>query len=615
MSREDHSDDLPFNPLPANLSSSAAAVLNANPSADPELLHRELMAAYVAHDREQANVKLLLLLQTINDLNILGCEPAEKAWLGRIISSALSIFAQPDFEILEPIAFPILVYNTMIANVLAGCLQATTDPFIIMVQGQTQELYKTMVLYSARNETQVDVGNLLVLNPELTSKWLYQTWKMVFSGNCNEKVTQNLSRFLSQMDHRIQPALDIQELYFGCTYLGIPEERRAKELINQSIRKWMPVDIRNTPNPRKIAVFSEYWAKGHSVHRTLFKYIEALKADHELTLLHCIRSADELDTSLFDHVQQIQFDNGRLDASVLNPNDFAAVVFPDIGMTLPSILMANLRIAPVQMMMTGHPVSTFGSHIDYFISGQEVDIAIIAQQNYSERLVLLPGFGAVHEEPTYELQGRKKQDSEVLINCSWYGQKIHWRCLETVNNALKECKNRVKLRIFAGNAPILHKGYAAFISDVSRQMTNCWVELVPHVAYEQYMGMMEEGDFAIDVFPYAGSNTVSDNLHLRKATLVREGYRWFNRIGPAMLRSAGLPELIASTDDEYARKLIRLVDDVDYREEQTRKLAGVDLKTTVYRHKGAPEFARFVKDAIAGNRLPRGTEPIVINEM
>jgi len=290
-------------------------------------------------------------------------------------------------------------------------------------------------------------------------------------------------------------------------------------------------------------------------------------------------------------------------------------VFPDIGMTLPSILMANLRIAPVQMMMTGHPVSTFGSHIDYFISGQEVDIAIIAQQNYSERLVLLPGFGAVHEEPTYELQGRKKQDSEVLINCSWYGQKIHWRCLETVNNALKECKNRVKLRIFAGNAPILHKGYAAFISDVSRQMTNCWVELVPHVAYEQYMGMMEEGDFAIDVFPYAGSNTVSDNLHLRKATLVREGYRWFNRIGPAMLRSAGLPELIASTDDEYARKLIRLVDDVDYREEQTRKLAGVDLKTTVYRHKGAPEFARFVKDAIAGNRLPRGTEPIVINEM
>ncbi len=590
------------------------AAVQTAPSADPERPLRELLAAYAARATEPANLAFLRVLQSLNDLNVLGCEAVEKTRLGRTLSTALAIFVQPDFEILEPLAFPVLVYNAMIGNIMAGCLQTTTDSLLIQVQGQPQELYKTMVLYSARNETQVDVGQLLGINPDLTSKWLYQTWKVVFSGNCNEKVTRNLSRFLSQMDHRVQPALDIQELYFGCTYLGIPEERRAKELINQSIRKWLPVEIRNTPNPRKIAVFSEYWSKGHSVHRTLWKYIEALKADHELTLLHSIRDARELDTTLFDHVQQVPFEDSRLNASILNPNDFAAVVFPDIGMTLPSILMANLRIAPVQLMMTGHPVSTFGSQIDYFISGQEVDLPIIAQQNYSERLVLLPGFGAVHEEPTYEIQGRTKQDSEILINCSWYGQKIHWRCLETVNQALKECKHRVKLRIFAGNAPILHKGYAAFINDVSRQMTSCWVELVPHLPYGQYMAMMEEGDFAIDVFPYAGSNTVSDNLHLRKPTLVREGYRWFNRIGPAMLRSAGVPDLIATTDDEYARKLIRLVDDPDHRAEQAQKLQAADLTNTVYRHKGAREFAQFVRDAIAGHRYGRGTEPIVLRE-
>jgi hypothetical protein len=504
------------------------------------------------------------------------------------------------------------MYNALIGNIMAGCLRSNTDQHIIMVRGQKQEIYKTMVLYSARNELEVDVANLMLLNPELASKWLYQTWKVVFSGNCNEKVTRNLSRFLAQMDHRVLPAFDIQELYFGCTYLGIPEERRAKELINQSIQRHIQVPIHNTPNPRKIAVFSDYWFKGHSVHRTLGQYIESLKDDFDLTLMHSIRPADQLDTSMFKDVRHVNFDGARLDASAFEMNDFSAVIYPDIGMTLPSILMSNLRIAPAQMIMTGHPASTFGGKIDYFISGQEVDLPIIAPQNYSERLVLLPGYGAVHEPPTYQLKGRVKQGSEILINCSWYGQKIHWRCLETVNNALKQCKNRVKLRVFAGNAPILHKGYAAFLNDLSRQLSNAWVEAVPHVAYEEYMALMEEGDFAIDVFPFAGSNTVSDNLHLRKPTLVREGYRWFNRIGPAMLRSAGLNELISTTDEDYMKKLIRLVDEPEYRASFAEQLKKVHLPSTVHNPKGAKEFSEFVKNVTRDPGHYKGSEPIVV---
>ena len=579
---------------------------------DPNVILKNLMAAYSAGNQQQYNAAFIHLFQTINNLNVLGINDAERQFLGRIVSSALSVFVQPDFEIMEQVAFPVLMYNALIGNVIAGCLRSNTDQHILMVRGQKQEIYKTMVLYSARNEIEVDVANLLLLNADLASKWLYQTWKVVFSGNCNERVTRNLSRFLSQMDHRVLPAFDVQELYFGCTYLGIPEERRAKEIINQSIQRHIQVPIRNTPNPRKIAVFSDYWFKGHSVHRTLGQYIESLMPDFDLTLMHSIRPADQLDTSMFKDVRQVSFDGARLDASSFEVNEFSAVIYPDIGMTLPSILMSNLRIAPVQMIMTGHPASTFGGKIDYFISGQEVDLPIIAQQNYSERLVLLPGYGAVHEPPRYTPTGRKKSGSEILINCSWYGQKIHWRCLETVNNALKQCKNRVKLRVFAGNAPILHKGYAAFLNDLSRQLSNAWVEAVPHVAYEDYMGLMEEGDFAIDVFPFAGSNTVSDNLHLRKPTLVREGYRWFNRIGPAMLRSAGMHELIATTDDDYMKKLIRLVDEPEYRDSFAEQLKKVDMPSTVHNPKGAKEFAEFIKNVTRDPGHYKGTEPIVV---
>lgn len=606
MSLVDPEFDFPFDqmtPLPAQ---------PADPLLQLAVAVRQGFSAYVTGDHYQTSAAILRVLQQLNELPLLGTDESERLAMGQAVESVLCILCQPDYQIPEEFGFPMLVYNVLIGNIMEGCLQTTTDSHLLRLRGQSQVVFKSLLLYSARNTTELDISGLLVLNPDLVSRWLYQTWKVVFSGNCSPKVTANLSRFLSQMDHRIIPALDMQELYFGCTYPGIPEERRAKELINHAIQKHISVTVQGRPNPRRVAVFSEYWARGHSVHRTLAKYIEALRPDFHVTLLHSLRDVAELDASMFDATQRIPFDGNSLDLSAITHHEFSAVIFPDVGMTLPSILMVNQRIAPVQMMMTGHPVSTFGSQLDYFISGQKVDVPMLAQQNYSERLVLLPGYGAVHELPSYQLQGRKKATSEILINCSWYGQKIHWRCLQTVNEALKQCSSRVRLRIFAGNAPIQHKGYPAFLNEISRQLTNGWVEVVPHVPYEEYMGLMEEGDFAIDVFPYAGSNTVADNLHLRKPTLVREGYRWFNRIGPAMLRSAGLDEWIATSDGEYQRKLIRLVNDPDYVQEYCLRLQQSDLEALVFHSEGAPEFAQFIKNVVSDNRFYPGDEPIIL---
>jgi hypothetical protein len=575
-------------------------------------LVREVMTAYIARDNYQTSTLILAALSYLNELPVLGVSDQERQTLGQTLDSILDIFCQPDFIVPEEHGFLYLVYNSMIGNIMEGCLNTTTDHHLIKVNLQQQNAFKTLVLYSARNNESIDISNLLVANPELVSRWFFQTWKTVFSGNCSQRVTANLARFLSQMDHRIIPAMDMQELYFGCTYLGIPEERRAKELINQTIQRNIPVSIANRSDPKRIAVFSEFWSKGHSVHRTLNGYIAALKPYFHVTLLHSLRESSELDTSLFDDVVRIQFENSSLNLAPLEKNNFAAVIFPDVGMTLQSILLVNFRIAPVQVIMTGHPVSTFGAKTDYFISGRDVDVPMIAKQNYSERLVLLPGYGAVHELPTYPIRGNKKKTTEVLINASWYGQKIHWHCLDTVNEAMRRCKNRVKLRLFAGSAPIQHKGYPAFFKEVSRRMTNGWVEIVPHLPYPDYMGLMEEADFAADVFPFAGSNTVADNLYLRKPTLAREGYRWFNRIGPAMLRSVDLGELIATSDQEYIEKFVRLVDDEAYRNELTESLQGADLEHKVFHPQGANEFAQFIQNVAKNPKHYPGDDPILL---
>ena len=44
-------------------------------------------------------------------------------------------------------------------------------------------------------------------------------------------------------------------------------------------------------------------------------------------------------------------------------------------MSLHSIALANMRIAPIQITSPGHSVSTWGADIDYFISGADVEVA------------------------------------------------------------------------------------------------------------------------------------------------------------------------------------------------------------------------------------------------
>ena len=62
--------------------------------------------------------------------------------------------------------------------------------------------------------------------------------------------------------------------------------------------------------------------------------------------------------------------------------------YPDIGMTPLTYFLAFARLAPVQCVSWGHPVTTGIPAIDYFISANSIE-PHDAQTHYSERLILL----------------------------------------------------------------------------------------------------------------------------------------------------------------------------------------------------------------------------------
>lgn len=95
-------------------------------------------------------------------------------------------------------------------------------------------------------------------------------------------------------------------------------------------------------------------------------------------------------------------------------NDIAALeldvlVYLDIGMEALSYFLAFARLAAVQCVVGGHPVTTGVPTLDYYLSSELIETEN-AQDHYSEKLVRLP-FGAFHfERPVLPASNKTRMD-------------------------------------------------------------------------------------------------------------------------------------------------------------------------------------------------------------
>jgi predicted O-linked N-acetylglucosamine transferase (SPINDLY family) len=268
-----------------------------------------------------------------------------------------------------------------------------------------------------------------------------------------------------------------------------------------------------------------------------------------------------------------------------------------------SVWLANLRVAPIQVCSLGHSVSTFGSEIDYALSGADVEAPDDPGRNYSERLVLLPGWGAVHSRPAYTPagSGHRAQGDVFLLNGPWNAPKVNHRFALTLQELFRRSRRPVRLRLFVSASLNRQNDYLPFVRDLHALLGPDAVEVRLGLPYAEYMAQMEQGDACLDSYHFGGCNTVADALHLRKLIVCREGDRWYNRIGPAMLRSAGLPELATTTEEQFLDVTLRLIHDDAFRADLQDRLDRADLATTVFGTADAAYFGKALDTLITNH--------------
>lgn len=588
-------------------------------AADPLLSFDSKVLFESYHSRDYAAMSKQFL-GVLDHLRQNTYENVDQAVLHKLNSFAKYFFffmTQEDFIPSDADLAGFVARNAVIANLAAMTEFGSTDAFVQILLGQSANFTKLLALYSPRNRVHIDPRMIFNTSPALATKWYFACVENYRSDCADEKTLEKLRRHIRYEDDRMTGELgSTHHTFFGATYIDHEHDYLVKQRINRLFQA-TPIcrrEIKNSPKPKRIAIITSMWWPRQSVYRSQAPFIEALAKDHDLVLVALGRPRQDLDTRLFSDVRTYDAAGDASDLSAVESNDFAMAYFPDIGMSIESVILANMRLAPIQVSNYGHPVSTFGAKIDYWIGGRDTEDPERAREHYSERLVLIPGCAQAPVPIEHAPRYPQLDDTPVMIDCSWAGQKINDDHLQRLAEIVRRVRTPVKFKFFPGGS-VLENRFLPLKKSLESVLGQHRVELYGSIGYAQYMTHLEAAHFALDAHPFGGYNTAVDLLTLRRPIVTLEGNRFYNRSTAYLLRRVGLEDLIASTPEEYIDLAVRMIDDVAFRERMVRRLKIADLATTVLSHEHVPSFVRAIDHLLENHETlaqQPGREPIMI---
>ena len=219
-----------------------------------------------------------------------------------------------------------------------------------------------------------------------------------------------------------------------------------------------------------------------------------------------------------------------------------------LGNNLPAM---NLRPAPVQATYCGYPDTTGLRSIDYRIVDSLTDPTTPEVDSHAtEKLWRLdPCF--LCYRPLADAPAPARVGKGPVFGSFNASRKINSGLIALWARLLREVpQSRLVLKSFdfrsKGAAERIRDGFAARGVGAERlEFLAATPTLAEHLAL--YSGM----DVALDAFPYHGTTTTCEALWMGVPVVTLEGRTHAGRVGVSLLTNAGVPELIARSEDEY----------------------------------------------------------------
>jgi len=288
---------------------------------------------------------------------------------------------------------------------------------------------------------------------------------------------------------------------------------------------------------------------------------------------------------------------------LLHEQDFDWLHYWEIATDPMNYYLPFFRTAPGQSTCWGWPITSGIPEVNSYLSCEQLEPPDAAT-HYSEQLILLKHLPTYQVKPpaSAELRLRSSfelEDRQRVYLCTQNPRKYHPEFDPVLADILRTDSQGVLLIIGDRQASItelLLNRFQRTIPDVVSR-----VRVMPFMKYDEYLALLAVADVVLDTLHYGGgANTVYDAVAVGTPIVTLPG-EFHRTLWAAAVNRKLIPQLIASTPQEYVAKAIEVARNSDLRHSLRQQIlhAGAELfeDTKVVR-----EHDAYFSEAIAATR-------------
>ncbi|MCL2791425.1 MAG: FkbM family methyltransferase [Desulfobulbus sp.] len=400
---------------------------------------------------------------------------------------------------------------------------------------------------------------------------------------------------LDQIDWDQIPSGVLHDAYMHCSYADIASKHDLKKPINTIIRRKLgslglsdvtrkamtTAGDKESGGKPVLLVVLEWFSKNHSIYRTHSQTMVAMRAKFHLIGMGYDGRVDEVGRELFheyiplegasvwDHVAHVREVSEARNAQVM--------YMPSVGMFPSTMILANLRIAPLQMMALGHPATTHGHAMDYVVVEEDY---VGEESCFSEKLLQLPKDGMPYRPPAAMLQMKiergllppKASPDLVRVAVAATIIKLNPGFLRMCGQIVGEAKVPVEFHFLVGQASGLTFPQ---VRNIVHRLVGKTAVVHKHQNYDVYMQVIADCDLFLNPFPFGNTNGIVDTVWAGLMGVCKTGVEVHEHIDEGMFRRLHFPEwTIAQTHEDYKQAALRMINNGSERVELAAQLAG-----------------------------------------
>lgn len=431
--------------------------------------------------------------------------------------------------------------------------------------------------------------------------------------------TRNLDALLADPPRGIRnPARTINYTPFPLAYHGEDDRPLAEAIARlylQAVEGPAPVaphaagDAPREPGPLRVGVYSRFLLR-HSVTRCYGATILELARDPDFEVHLLTVGAARADATTHKLLEAC---DGRIvqltgtaerDPVAIAERRLDALLYLDIGMEPLGYFTAFARLAPLQAVMTGHPVTTGIPNIDWFLSwspGEPHD----GEAHYTERLASLEHAGLAFERPAVpeRLQSRAElglPEQGRLYAAPVKLHKLHPDFDELLARLLDRDPDGRVLLFRDQHYPAFHEQLAARLDRTVPASLRDRIQFLPWIGEPaDYLATLAAVDLVLDPVHFGAHSTLV-SVFAVGTPIVTWPLRFLReRIGLAFCTRLGLHDCVVDSAEEYVSRAYDIARDADRRRELGRR-ARERLGALHEPAPAARELAEFLKTHLSG---------------